>query len=881
MSSPFWIPPTLAIDAEEATQEVKDKAGEVAKAAEEAKAAADAAQAEYDEATTAFKKAKDIYDYYAMLYGLPKYGETDITYSEEDLKEVGITQTKEEIKEELEEKKKEILNQDLNLTDLKNTIDNQANTIQSLSETVDAAQEAAAKAQEVADKLVNGEKDAETGTETVPETKGLKDYVKDANDAYTEVADHYVAPAKEQEENAKKALDQAKDEQKTVNAEQNEIIKEQEILKGQEQDKVTAKAAEKKAIIEDKEYQDSQNFIEKANKKTGVLGWGDSELEKNQKIIKKGVGRKYTQAQVDAAKAYVAKYEEAQKYVKDADAKAKSLDAEIAQANANITDAENKIAAANTVMQSKQDEVDVLANNLNQSTANREAAEAVRDEYVKAAEEALKQQTTDALIGEIQNLLAERSDAVNQVEFDRDLNEWANGTLEKYQDIDLNWKFWETVADIEKIAKDSKAIRDYMDTHYEAHDNLIDFINYLELTQWIVSTDDTEAVMEAAIKVYREQMKQNEEKLATIEAYLASVSANESEEDAKKALEQMAEYVAIANAAKQTLTEAASKVQAAQDAYNDAEQKLKAAQEIASKVQLDDIKMAELLDKIAKAEKLLTASEKNLEAAKASAQLAENYNNWAQKLISDQYANAYAQKTEEGLANSNYWKYDMTDADVQSQGSGNFVQVSDKDKKVVIPYEVYRSYLTSLYNKYPQSAIKETNGKGISTGGSMQVVYWLMDENDKLTGEYTLDENALISGKHYFIAYALKVENDGYHMDGYVFDFTRNEEVIPGGNEENGGSNADGGNGGTVVGGGTLTPAVLGAQREQEPEVEQTGDVLGATRAPETTGDVLGENRPQTGDDTNAWGAAAGAAVSGLLLAGYMAVKKKEAKTEE
>lgn len=870
----------LAIDADEATQEVKEKAAEAAKAAGEAKAAADAAEKEYKEAEDAYQKSIKTYNYYAMLYGLPLYGETDITYGEEDLKEVGIIKTQEKTKDELEKKQDEILK--TNLTDLETTIDNQADTIQSLSDTVDAAHEAAAKAQEVADKLVNGEKDEETGTETT--TKGLKDYVKDANKAYTEVADHYVAPAKEAEKEAQDALYQAKDEQETVNAEQNAIIKEQEILKGQEQEKVTAKAAEKKALIEGKEYKDSQNFIEKANKKTGALGWGDSELEKNQKIIKKGAGHKYTQAQVDAAKAYVAKYEEAQKYVKDADAKAKSLDAEIAQANANITDAENKIAAANNVMQNKQDEVDVLTNNLEQSTANREAAEAIRDEYVKAAEDALKQQTTGALVDEIQKILAERSDAVNQVEFDRDLNEWANGTLEKYQDIDLNWKFWETVADIAKVAKDSKEIRDYMDTHYEAHNNLIDFINYLELTQWIVSTDDTEAVMEAAIKVYREQMKQNEEKLATIEAYLASVSANTSEEDAEEALKQMAEYVAIANAAKDKLAEAADRVQDAQKAYDDAEKKLKDAQEAASKVQLDDIKMRELSDKIAEAKKLLDASKTNLETAKESAKLAENYNNWAQQLISDQYSNAYAQKTSEGIANSNYYDYDMKDEEVASRGSGNFVKVSDN--KVVIPYEVYRNYLTSLYNKYPDSAIEETYGKGISTGGSMQVVYWLMDENNKLTGEYTLDENALISGKRYFIAYALKVENDGYHMDGYAFDFTRSEEVIPGGedgdngNGGNDGNNGNGGNSGTVVGGGTLTPAVLGAQREQEPVVEQTGDVLGATRAPETTGDVLGENRPQTGDDTNAWGAAAGAAVSGLLLAGYAVMKKKEEKAE-
>lgn len=99
-----------------------------------------------------------------------------------------------------------------------------------------------------------------------------------------------------------------------------------------------------------------------------------------------------------------------------------------------------------------------------------------------------------------------------------------------------------------------------------------------------------------------------------------------------------------------------------------------------------------------------------------------------------------------------------------------------------------------------------------------------------------------LAGSRYFIAYAMKAENDGYHLDGYAFDYTRSEEVVPGGEEENGGGNNGGGNNGgnnNNGGNGSFTPAVLGAQRE----TEQTGDVLGATRVPETSGDVLGAAR--------------------------------------
>lgn len=878
----------LAVDTKEVNQEVKDKVAEVEKAAGEAKAAAEAAQKEYDEADEAYKKSIETFNLYAMMYGLPLYGEDKVTYSDLDVRNAGIDSRLVE-QATLESQRGEILATDL--TALKTTIDSQAETIQDLSKTVDAAQKAATEAQTAAEKFANGEKNPETGA---ADLKGLNDYVEEVKNAYGQVADHYVAPAKEAEEKAQKDLDQAKDEQETINAEQDAIIKEQEILKGQEQDKVTAKTEEKTNILNSDAYKNATATIKNGDDKANI--WGTSVISRQREIQSKKKGdrvwngyyfEKLSQKDIDNAKAYVKAYDDAKNYVNDADSKVSDLDAEIAQANANITDAENKISAANNVMQNKQAEVDVLTNNLNQTTANREAAEKVRDEYIQAASEAMSQNATGALIDEIQKELAKRSDAVNQVEFDRDLNAWANGTLEKYQDITLNWKFWETVADIEKVAKDSKAIRDYMDNHYEAHNAVIDFINYLELTQWIVSTDDTEAVMEAAIKVYRQQMKQNEEKLATIEAYLANESATSTAKSAEEALKQMAEYVEIANQAKDTLDDANKKVQEAQEAYNAAQDQLTAAKKEVEKVKFDSIKLKALSDKIKEAEDLLKQSEDNLKAAQESANLAANYNDWAQKLITDQKATAYAQKTSEGLASDNYYEYDMKDEEVASRGSGNFVQVSDSSK-VVIPYDIYRSYLNSLYGKASGSYIKETNGKGISTGGSMSVVYWLMDENNKLTGDFTFDESALVSGSRYFIAYAMKAENDGYHLDGYAFDYTRSEEVVPGGEEENGGGNNGGGNnGGNNNGGnGSLTPAVLGAQRE----TEQTGDVLGATRVPETSGDVLGaaregdvlgESRPQTGDDTNAWAAVAGAAVSGLLIAGYAAMKKKEEKTEE
>ena len=76
----------LAIDTDKVTQKVLNKVEEVKEAAQTAEDAYNAAVAAKD-ATVAQKDAAiELYNLYAMAYGMPKYGKTEVSYSEEEAK---------------------------------------------------------------------------------------------------------------------------------------------------------------------------------------------------------------------------------------------------------------------------------------------------------------------------------------------------------------------------------------------------------------------------------------------------------------------------------------------------------------------------------------------------------------------------------------------------------------------------------------------------------------------------------------------------------------------------------------------------------------------------------------------------------------------------
>ena len=119
---------------------------------------------------------------------------------------------------------------------------------------------------------------------------------------------------------------------------------------------------------------------------------------------------------------------------------------------------------------------------------------------------------------------------------------------------------------------------------------------------------------------------------------------------------------------------------------------------------------------------------------------------------------------------------------MKSQKTQYFMQVSDD--KVEVSDEVYRIYLKAMMSN---RKAMNTNGVGIATGigtevenskptgsGSMPVIYWQVDENNRLTGKYFTDIIYQPDGSRFFVGYAFKLESDmdrkGYHIDGFMID---------------------------------------------------------------------------------------------------------------
>ena len=153
-----------------------------------------------------------------------------------------------------------------------------------------------------------------------------------------------------------------------------------------------------------------------------------------------------------------------------------------------------------------------------------------------------------------------------------------------------------------------------------------------------------------------------------------------------------------------------------------------------------------------------------------------------------------------------------------------------------------------LYNYTDVQNGKKGVGQGIASGNSnestMPVVYWVVGEDGKLTGEYYESEDGMPSGT-YFVGYTFKFHyNDKvnkYHLDGLMYEYEApeiEEEVEPEVVPEVVPPTSDGGEGG---GSGRSSRssydegAVLGAKREQEGLVPEEGQVLGAVRAPKTS----------------------------------------------
>lgn len=871
----------LDIETDEVTQELKDKVEEVKDAAEKAEEAADKAEDAYNKAKEQKNAAIDEYNLYAMAYGLPLYGETEIKYSEEEAKaavEKANLQYQAGKQDELQGEIDTI--NAATLEEQKRKIDAAKTAAENAERAVDKAKEAAGKAKENAEKA----------------EQAISDLDAKADEYAYKVNNYYVDPAK-------KAVDAYPEKLATKNSEIEELTETYNEAVSQAQ-KDGESAYQKELGDRKKTMEDAKTNLDEAKKKldnANSFNYGVRWLDYiKAEFVYNNAKNAYNDYNTETAKSNTIN-----NAVNNSDA--------VIKASANLETANKELAALQE--QQAKDE------------ATLKAAEETRNAYMKAAAENADAEARENFKAEIKKVLEEKSDAINQVDYDEDLNKFVN-------DYFNTWNL------IEK-----GIIRDKMNDKY-IEDGWSALINTLGLTQWAEDTEEAEQLMETIRECYRQEIEQCYEKMATAEANWAAMDT----EAAKKAASEMKELKPVISSiteAQTAVNKAQNDIKVAQDTYDKASADLEKLKESVKDSKFDSLslellksKLELLKSKIEEAKAAVNEAEDELKVAIAAKAVAQNYADWANALISEHYTRSYAQALvdesgkaildEEGnkqFSFVNGKEFDITDKGVVSRDPKWFLEVSEgKQSKQVVPYSIYRAYVKAMYESYNYSMLSvneknEGKGLGISTGtitetgeqidGTMKVIYWEVDENNKLTGNQ-IPTDKLVNGQTYFVGYTFKHEGDGYHIDGVLFTYKAPVQPTPGPSEAPSPSENPSPAPTTTPGGGTTPDAtpddggdttviipdapvalaaapvaaddgatVLGARRTDGDATEAA--VLGARRGTEQA--VLGKRRkPQTGDTAalNAWMAAmtmaAGAAgISGTKLAKG---KKKEEKED-
>lgn len=794
----------LAIDTDEVTQEVLDKVEEVKEAAQKAEDAYNAAVDAKDAAVAQKDAAIELYNLYAMAYGMPKYGETEKSYSDEEAiaainaYNLTVTEESDKIKIVYQVAEKEAL--DAEIKKIQDTsLAEQAAKISAADTAVGNADAAVAKAAEAA---------ADASDVAAEAQKNVKALDKRADEAANAVNNYYVDPAKEALDNTDQAI---VDKNKEIDNLNTTLTNAKEAAKTPAENAYNAELANKKKAMDD-----AKKAYDKCSK------WNA--------IYKEYLRYKYNEA-MDAYNNY------------NTSSTKNSVIANYIANDAKVKDASNKLNKAQNALTKltaqQAEEAAVLA-----------AAKTTRDSYIAAANEAYKNEATGEFVENIKTILAKYSAEINQIDYDEDLNDWANDVFNTWHLIDKG------------------VVRHEMNDIY-MEGNLEKLFNTLAITQWAVDTDSAEDVMDEMRKAYRESIEDYYEKMATAEANWAAMDTEAAKDAVAKEADKLTDINTTIATAKTTVEEAGDKVDAAQETYDKAAEKLKGLKdEVANCKFADPITLDALKAKIAAAEAAVLAAEDELKEAGAAKAAAENYANWAEALVTDHYTRVYAQAVEDENGNKvalaeNSKNYDIENDKMQSRPVSDFISVTVDKSTVKVPYVIYRDYVEAMYEKYQATEINR--GKGTSTGSNMDILYWVVGDDGNITGDYFDSIEELETGR-YFVGYAFKQEGDGYHIDGIMYDYTKpevvptNPDTIPGG----GGTTTGGGAGGGGRAAGTAGD-VLGAKREDLAIVSEEGDVLGATRAPKTS------------DSAKAilWMLVMGSSAIGA--AAVMASKKKEA----
>lgn len=745
-----------AIEALEATVNSDDQArienaAKVAEILEQASDLATKANSNQKAAERDKKKAIAEYNTYAKMYGMPLYGETEVTYN------------KDEATEAAKKAGLESANTDIQNTDL-----------ESLESAIREAEREAQTAQDNRDQAIAA---AQTAIAALN---------KDASDAATDI------------ENAKAALEEAKEADKTVKEYADDTInyyvnKAQASL-DETNKKIDANNANLKAARQSQAAaQTAYNDAVASLTKTATDAY-NAELSRRKAAMDAAVN-KYNRAsgwdrfwnvgnvctnKDDAIDAY---YEYNRESVKNSiiDTTLKSSK-EYSALQQSINTTNSYINVERALNNEKSAKSDVLG----RAQAAVSQAEAT---YLKDLEDAGDEAIAN-IVAALENQATELGSGINQVQYDQDTFEWS-------QNYFNTWNI---------ITKGN--VRRTLNDYYGASfwEKLGDAVAAF---QWTVSGDDIDGEMDKIMANLAEQIRIAEEKKADViarsaelEADAAIKAAADEVEKAQRAAGEINGHnegtVAIAASIENLDAQCSEAIEKAENRITAAEENLKTIKENAQNAidSLKGIDLIDLLTSINEAQKAIEEAKQQVKDIRSIQKTIKDYNNLAAQYAKYDDENskaelptatAFAQLANDEIATGNEANFDEINPGVVSRGTSSFTQVSDS-RQLTVPEDMFKAYLEEVvaHEKNSDEGVDyKANGRGIATGdapetenATMPFVYWELDENGRLTGNYFTDATKLDG--QYFLGYSFKREADmdtaGYHIDGYFVTLERKEE---------------------------------------------------------------------------------------------------------
>ncbi len=727
-------------------QEIQEAVSEARVAAVKAADAANAASSAVDEAKSNLKKAIDEYNSMAEKYGLTsRYVLLEDTTDTYVLKEDALTL------EEAKAAQRSAAPSIADAQDLESDIDTANQKFEAYEEAlsdaaddVDAAQTKFDAANKHYEAAADAAKQAVTDV-----TKAVNSIGEDAATTASEakaVNDYYVSPAKD-------ALDQATE--KTLQAEAavnaaNQKVEDDTALV--EQIKKTYDNIPQTVRVSAGEKYDTEH----ARLQKAVTDAEDAKKENNSKANRDAL---------KAAKKALEKWKKTSrdKYISDAiKAAQKEAQGQYNEASKTLREDQNKATEL-------QNQYEGLMAEESKAQLAYDSEVAAREAFLEQVKEAYKNETAEKLQSTIKQKILDQGIAINQVQFDKDVYEWVN-------------KILNTGAVFEKEDTRQEINDFYSPTNPNFKDWIEDIVDSTILLQWLVGTEKREKIMESVREEIVAELIDNAEKLEVARANLADLETQEINEKALATLKDVENQKKVIDDLTDDVKGIQKKYASELDRYNNAKDKLEQIQKNLDGLKLTKIDLTELQAQIASAQKNVDSAEENLKNAQAAAVTASNFADWADALLNQQQATAYAQlltdtdnKPTTDKATDNVLGFDQSDATVKAQSTTYFAKVST----VKVPYEIYRNYVELITGNYsgkkPSTA---PSGKGIALNIEKNLIYyWTLDEEGKTTGEFvkgTTDGSipeGLKTGR-YFVAYSFKRENDGYHLDGYEIDYT-------------------------------------------------------------------------------------------------------------